>query len=396
MRSMRPFSSADDLRLGGLEVHRAARAAVFEQRAVHLVQMDQVRHQFTAPLRLGAARVAEDRRHLGVGEARLRADHRRVELVGGDRAVAIDHHVAHHRQPVLFGVERAQPVGQFLRQHRDHAARKVHRGGTLVRVVVDRLAGLHVVADVGDRHHQAPTRVRVLAAPQRLRLAIHRIVEVACILAVDGDQRHVAQVDALPPVDRAHVVWQRGGLRQRLGREAVRHFVLAHRDLDLHARVVDLAEHLDHAAHRLREHRRRLGQFHRHHLSGGGRGRGVLRDQDVLAVAPVLWRHQPHAVFVQQAADDRGLAPLDDVEHVPFGAALAVVAHDAHLHAVAVQHRMHLLLRQVDVGLAVVALHKAVAVAVTDDGAANLAHQCTAQRRTDGLFQCLDAKILRS
>ena len=40
--------------------------------------------------------------------------------------------------------------------------------------------------------------------------------------------------------------------------EHVRHLVLAHRDLDLHAGVVDLAQHLDDAAHRLRVARRLL------------------------------------------------------------------------------------------------------------------------------------------
>jgi hypothetical protein len=57
--SMRPFVIADDLRLDGLEVHRTARRALLQQRPVHLVQMQQVRQQIGAPLRLGAARVGQ-------------------------------------------------------------------------------------------------------------------------------------------------------------------------------------------------------------------------------------------------------------------------------------------------------------------------------------------------
>jgi hypothetical protein len=180
-------------------------------------------------------------------------------------------------------------------------------------------------------------------------------------------------------VGRADALGQRGRLRQRLGREQVRHLVLAHRDLDLHAGVVDLAQHLGDAAHRLRMQRRRLGQFDRHHLPDRGAGGGVLRDQDVLAVAAVLGCHHPLAAFVQQAADDRPLAALEDVEHPALGPALAVVAHDAHAHAVAVQHRAHLLRRQVDGGFAVVALDEAVAVAMAFDTALGLAEQGAGQ-----------------
>jgi hypothetical protein len=36
--------------------------------------MQQVGHQVRAPLRLGAARVGQDGGHLGVGQARMRAD----------------------------------------------------------------------------------------------------------------------------------------------------------------------------------------------------------------------------------------------------------------------------------------------------------------------------------
>ena len=195
----------------------------------------------------------------------------------------------------------------------------------------------------------------------------------------------------------AQLVRQRRGLRDRLGREAVRHLVLADRDLDLHAGIVDLAQHLGDAAHRLREHRRRLGELDRNHLPGLGiRGR-VLRDDDVLLVALVLGRQQPDAAFVQQAADDRRLAALEDLEHVAFGPAAPVVAHDAHAHAVAVQHRAHLLRRQVDVGragaVAGVAQHEAVAIAMALHDAFDFAQQGRAESRRGGGDHVLDAKL---
>jgi hypothetical protein len=111
-----------------------------------------------------------------------------------------------------------------------------------------------------------------------------------------------------------------------LRRELVRHAVLAHRDLDLHARVVDLAQHFFHAAHGLAEQRRRLGELHDDdltHLRGTG---GALGNQNVLAIALVFGCDEPDAAFVQQAADDRLLRALDDFHHAAFGSAACGLA----------------------------------------------------------------------
>jgi hypothetical protein len=187
-------------------------------------------------------------------------------------------------------------------------------------------------------------------------------------------------VDTLLAVGRAQPFGQGRRLRQRLRREAVRHLVLAHRDLDLHAGVIDLAQHFRHAPHRLRVQRGRLGQFDRHHLPDGGAGGAVFRDQDVLAITPVFRGHDPLATLVKQAADDRRLAALDDVEHAAFGPPLAVIAQDAHAHAVAVQHRAHLLRRQIHAGFTVVADDEAVAVTMAFDAPLEFTQQGLALR----------------
>ncbi len=296
---------------------------------------------------------------------------RRVELVGLDLAGGGDQHVAHHAQAVDLGVERAQPVGQLLRQHGDDPAREVDAGGAVVGVDVDGAAGLHVVADVGDRHQQAPA----LAATDLGRLAIDGVVEVARVLAVDGDQRDVGQVHAVLAVGRAHLVGQRAGHGDAGFGEFVRHAVLAHRDLDLHAGVVDLAQHLLDPPDRLAVQAGRLGELHHHHLPRLGRAGRALGDQDILAVALVLRRDQPDAAFVQQAADDRLRRALDDLQHPAFRPPLAIVPHDAHAHPVLVQHRAHLVGRQVDVGLAVVAQDVAVAIAMALDDALDFIEQ---------------------
>ena len=81
------------------------------------------------------------------------------------------------------------------------------------------------------------------------------------------------------------------------------------------------------------------------------------------------------AALLQQAANQRRRRALDDLGNTAFRAAFAVVAHHTRLDAVFVQHRAHFVGWEVDVGLAVIAGHEAVAVAVTRDGAFDFGQQ---------------------
>ena len=145
----------------------------------------------------------------------------------------------------------------------------------------------------------------------------------------------------------------------------MRHAVLAHCDLDLHAGIVDLAEHLLHATDRLAEERGRLGELHHDDLPDLGRTGRTLGNQHILAIALVLGRDEPDAAFVQETADDRLLRALYDLDDASLGTAAPVLADDACLDTVLVQHRAHLVGWQIHVGFAIVALHETVAVAMS-------------------------------
>ena len=147
-------------------------------------------------------------------------------------------------------------------------------------------------------------------------------------------------------------------------RELVRHRELAHRDLDLHARIVDRAEHLDHAADRLHVALRLLQDLDDDDLPRLGREGGARRHEDFLLDALVLGDHDGDAALVQQAADELVGAALDDLDDLAFGTAAAVGPGDPGEHAVAVQHLAHLVLGQHEVLGAVVADQEAEAVAM--------------------------------
>ncbi len=363
---------ADDAGLDRVEVDGAALAPGLLEGLEQVVGRLHVGQQIAQALPRRAAGLLQGRPDVGVGGAGVGMDDGFVELVGGDGArlgaARRDHHVAHHHQAVDVRIERADAVGQGFRQHGDDAAREVHAGAAVQGVLVQRRAGPHVVADVGDGDQQPPAGPRALGRAQVGGHAEHRVVVVAGVLAVDGDEGHVAQVDAPGPVLRAHVVGDRGQLPARGVGEFHRHVELAHGDLDLHAGVVDLAQDLDHAAQGLEIAGRLAQDLHRDHLAGLGARRVLGRDQDVVLDALVLGRDDEGAVLLQEAADQLQRAPLDDLDDGAFGAA-AEFAGFLYPHAVAVQDLRHFVGRQEQVLAAFVGDQEAEAVPVSLDGA---------------------------
>ena len=349
----------DHAGFGGLEVDRAALGTRLQQHAEELVEVLEVGQQGRE---FGPGRrivLVQRRRDLGVGQARVRPDHRGVEAVVLDLAGGRDRHVGHHGKALDLRVERAQAVGELLGQHRDDAAREVHRVAAVEGVLVERAGGVDIVRDVGDGDDQAVALA--------LALAIHRVVEVLGGLPVDGDERQLGEVLTPGPVLLAHRFGQLARLRLGLGRELEGQVVLAQRDLDLHAGVGIVAEHLDDAADRLGELGGLLDQLDGNDLARLGLLASARGDQDVLRQATVLGDDDHHAVLVDDAADDTGVGALEHLDQLALGAAAAVGAGDAHHDAVAVQYLAHLLGAEEDVGLAVVAAQEAEAVGMTLD-----------------------------
>ena len=293
------------------------------------------------------AGIGQPRPDLRIGEPRARMHDRGIELVRLDRALRRDVHVARHAQAVDVRLERAELVRQLLRQHRDHAAREVHRGAALARLGVERVAVAHVVRDVGDGDDEP----EALA----LALAIDGVVEVLRRLAVDRDERQRRQVVAALAIGRPHLGRQALRLPLRRLRELERQVVLAQRDLDLDARIGRAAQHLVDARDRLAMLGRLLDDLDDDDLAGlcaspmpsGGH-------QEVLVDAPVLRDDEPDAALLVQPPDDLAIGAREHFDDRALGAAAAIDADARDRRAVAVQHLVHLARAEEEVVAAVV------------------------------------------
>ncbi len=357
----------DDLGFGGLEVDRTPLGA---RRAKHLVEpveiLDRRQHrgvfaaQATPLLAFGRL---EHRADLSVGQPGVGAHQPLVELVAADLAFLRDVHLADHAEAIDVGVDRTEAVGEQLRKHRQHLPREIDRITPAARFDVERRIDADVIGDVGDCDDQLP-------AARLGAIGMHRVVEVLRILAIDGDQRQVAQVDTSMLVLLQHFSGDASNLRFDLVGEIRGQVVFADRDLDLHPRVHPLTEDFDHFTLGPCPKRGLLGDANRHYLAvpstvGGGR-----RYQHLMSDAGVF-RYQRREsrlarVFAENTDQRLGVGG-GDLDDGRLGAAAAITTADPRHHEVTVEDAAHLPRRQDEVGFfSILAREEADTVAMTD------------------------------
>ena len=108
------------------------------------------------------------------------------------------------------GFSEHSSFDSVLGQHRHDAVGEIDRVAALARGAVERVARAHVPGDVGDRDERMPA-----AGARRIGLGPDRIVEIAGVGAVDGDQRHSAQIGRGRPAPPA-APWP-ASVERRLG-----------------------------------------------------------------------------------------------------------------------------------------------------------------------------------
>ena len=190
MSSMKPSSFEDDLRLraGRSRPSRAGAGGRSESRTARASTRTSARAARYCSIVVRIL-VREDGVDGGVGHPRVAADHAVVHLVADDvaarRSLPSGRTAPGDRRAGSGCRARSRaPTGTCGRR-----AREIDRGAALVGFLVERAAFLHVVRDVGDVHAQP-----VVAVLQPLDR--DRIVEVARVLAVDRDDRAIAEVGA--------------------------------------------------------------------------------------------------------------------------------------------------------------------------------------------------------
>ena len=227
------------------------------------------------------------------------------------------------------------------------------------------------MADICNRDQQSPA----LAAPHFGRLAINRIIKVARVFTVNGDQRNIGQVNTAQLVRRADRIGQSTRQCQCAVTEFMRNAVFSDGDFNFHTGIIKLAQHFRNAPHRLAKQSRRLGQLNHHDLASFGSARAPFGNQHILTVAFVFGCDEPDATFLQQPPDDGIGRTLDDFSHATFRPVFAVMAHDARFDTVFVQHRPHFIGRQINISLPVVALNKTVTITMAGYGSLELSQK---------------------
>ena len=109
---------------------------------------------------------------------------KRCALLG---AGAIEGHEAGEAGPLLAFAQRTEIVGNALGQHRHDAIGEIDGIAADARLAVERRAGAHIGGDIGDGDDDLDAAfIRRIV----IGLGPHRIVMIARVRRIDGDERH--------------------------------------------------------------------------------------------------------------------------------------------------------------------------------------------------------------
>src|SRR6201991_4428900 len=227
----------------------------------------------------------------------MRVHRRVVKLRANDLAFLVDLHVADHAEALDFGIERADAVRKRLRQHRHDEAGEIGRRAAVVGFDIQRRADGYVMRDVGDRNDQAET-----AALQYL--GVNSIVEVTRILAVDGDNRQLADIRAALALFGGDLGFHFLGLAHDLRRPFVRQVVAGDGHFHDERRLQALTQYGANRTHRATMRGRRIGDLGDDDLAGAGTGVTPGGNHDVLVQAAIVRLDQGHAGLDDHAAPE--------------------------------------------------------------------------------------------
>ena len=270
-----------------------------------------LQHRLQQPVQFRARVAVDGGLRIGVGDVGGGAHHGAEEAVATFPPRGIDHHLHRHHRAVLPRFQGAEIGRQPFRQHRCDPVGEVDGDAAQLGIAVDGAVGADVPGDVGDGDGQAIAAgiVRVVIGHR-----VDRVIMVAGVGRVDGDQRHVPQVG---PVARFR---DRHGLRrrtQRGGGELARDLVGLQRQQGDGARVVEAADHLHHLAQAGSQRTTRQG-LHQHQVAGDGTAIMARLDDHLLPQLAVGGLHPAaatplHGLLVD--AEDPAWPDLQPVQH---------------------------------------------------------------------------------
>ena len=261
-----------------------------------------------------------DRRDGLVGHAVTGADDGGHDAALDDVPLRVDGHEAGERKARDTLIERADIVGKGGGEHGQDAVGEVDARPAREGLVVDGAVPLDIVRDVGDMH--AEIKFPVLFADG------DRVVDVARVLAVHGDDEFVPKIDASREiVERRALGLPFGGL-EHLGRKFLFQAVSADERRFLHEEIAAFSENFHHFArgHSSAE----TADVGDHFRAVCGTLAAVARDEDVGGELPVIGVKRAARPFAAEGADQFGIAALGDGEYFAFVAEAPALSEDEH------------------------------------------------------------------
>src|SRR5690606_6647613 len=247
-------------------------------------------------------------------------------------------------------------VRQRFRQHGHHKVREVNRVAAQTGFPIKGAVDMNIMRHIGNGHVQTP------AAPAAL--AEYGIIKVPRILAVNGDERQVTNIDAVQFVGFLHFSRNAGSLGLNRCRPDTGNAMGLDRQLNLHPGRHVITQYTYHPPHRQTILVRLLGNLYHHYLTRRGIAFGSGGNHDVLGDARVLRPHKLHAFFTEETAGQLAGVARDYLNDGTFFFATVLMACHAYQYFVAIEYPAHLAVVKVDVLSTLGGDDKAIAIPV--------------------------------
>ena len=339
-----------DQRLGKIEIDGASPDAfAIENHGEFAHQLEAIHQSAVARALRGIS--FQQQMDIRIGHTFHTADRAAAKLFRQQIALPVEFHQSRKRQTVHMRFERAYIRRKLVGQHGHGAVGKIDARPAQPRFGVHGSAGPHIVADIGDVHMQREMSVRQLVDPDS-------VVKVPRRFAIDGDDRHLAEIPAPLELDSGNHGRDVLCLLDRLGWEMVREMMLANDDFDVDPEIVRAAQDLDHPPYRVFAALRVLQQFHVYdhsverralrdrqrlgsdavNLCGGSGNREVVRNLDPILQPRVVRDNELSTAGDAEFSYHGRVRALQDLDHFAIGATAPLNPRDPDQRAIPV-HR---------------------------------------------------------
>ncbi len=229
----------------------------------------------------------------------------------------------------FVGAKGTDEVAQSFGKHRHGAIDEINRRGTMVGFLVNDASFFHIVAHVSNVYAHFPESVIYLANGER-------VVKVLCILGVDGESEHVAEVLTLSDSFGGNIGHNLIGSLLHILRIGVRQTIFGQNGVHLGRVFSGTPQNVDYLSDGILGCFRPLDYFHHHLVAILGILQLFFRNKYIISQRTAFGEQEGIVLVDLQFANKRVIGTFQDFDDFAFAFTVLASCEKSHSHDVVV------------------------------------------------------------